>query len=375
MEKQIIENKVHNKEPEGSKKVKPVSTVEFPRNSLLEALKVPQTIWDQGAGLPLQLIDIAKKLNNSPTSSTFRSLIRSSQRYGLTNGTFTQDLSRTISLTTLGQSIVAPTPNDDVNALKRNALETPSLFQNVLESLNAKILPQEDIFKNMLIRDYKLNKDDAEAGYLVLMKNLKELSLIDDFQGKTYIRLDRLSSETVRPQGPSYVKEEQVPAAIEKDAKPVIPGIPAEGSLEIKKPKVFISHSKNKKILDQIKQMLEFGNFDFVIAEEKETTAVPLSDKVFGLMWNCNCAIINISADEEKKSENSFSINENVLAELWGSYLHYMKRVILVIDRRLKDKLPSIMQGLTAIFYEGDELSWSDGMRLQKSLSEFRSQL
>jgi hypothetical protein len=102
---------------------------------------------------------------------------------------------------------------------------------------------------------------------------------------------------------------------------------------------------------------------------------IPLPDKVFNLMWECNCAIINVSADTEKKQGDVFGINENVIAELWGAFLHYKKRVILVIDSRLKDKLPSMMQGLTAIFYEGDKLAWDDGIRLQKALDEFRNQL
>ena len=60
--------------------------------------------------------------------------------------------------------------------------------------------------------------------------------------------------------------------------------------------------------------------------------------------------IINISADAEKKQGETFGINENVIAELWGAYLHYKKRVILVIDKRLKERMPSILEGLTAIF-------------------------
>ena len=121
--------------------------------------------------------------------------------------------------------------------------------------------------------------------------------------------------------------------------------------------------------------MLSFGNFKYEIAEERETTAIPLPDKVFGLMLKCNCAIINISADEEKRQGETYGMNENVLIEIGGAFLHYEKRVILVIDKKLKDLLPSILQGLTAIFYEGDELSWNDGMRLQKALTEFRSTL
>jgi predicted nucleotide-binding protein len=179
---------------------------------------------------------------------------------------------------------------------------------------------------------------------------------------------------------------------------PIAPPEPAED--EVKVLRVFISHCQSKNILRQVRQMLDYGKVEMVIAEEKETAGVPLSDKAFDLMWECNSAIINISPDAEKKQEKrhekkkqekklekkqekiqekkqevTLGINENVLAELWGAYLHYKKRVILVIDKRLKDKLPSIMQGLITIFYERNQLSWTDGMRLQNALNEFRNQL
>jgi len=343
----------------------------FPRNSLNEALRVPQVIWEKNAGNPFPLLDIASKLEHSPTSSTFRELVRSSQRYGLTNETFTQELTKTISLTSVGNSIVAPTPDEDTNALKRKALETPDVFQKVLASLNGKIIPPPDVFKNMLIRNYHLDKADAEACNQILMQNINELGLSEDIQGKIYLRLDRLgvfakaAAEIVgkKEEGTLEVLEKE---KLEKQPLPVV---------QEKVPWVFISHSKNKKILDQIRQMLSFGNFKYEIAEERETTAIPLSDKVFGLMLKCNCAIINISADEEKRQGETYGMNENVLIEIGGAFLHYEKRVILVIDKKLKDLLPSILQGLTAIFYEGDVLSWDDGMRLQKALTEFRSKL
>ena len=341
--------------------------IAFPRNSLTEALKVPQVIWDKSAGNPFPLLDIASKLEYSPTSSGFRELIRSSQRYGLTNETFTQDLTKTISLTPLGNSIVAPTPDEDVNALKRRALETPDIFQKVFASLNGKIIPPLDSFKNMLIRNYHLDKSDAEACYEILVQNINELGLSEDIQGKVYLRLDRLGASE-KGEEEKGVHETEEKEKLEKERQP--PTI-AQGKV----PWVFISHSKNKKILDQIKQMLSFGTFKYEIAEERETIAIPLSDKVFGLMQKCNCAIINISADEEKRQGETYGINENVLIEIGGAFLHYDKRVILVIDKKLKDRLPSILQGLTAIFYEGDELSWNDGMRLQKALTEFRSTL
>jgi predicted nucleotide-binding protein len=344
----------------------------FPRNSLNEALRVPQVIWEKNAGNPFPLLDIASKLGHSPTSSSFRELVRSSQRYGLTNESFTQELTKAISLTPLGNSTVAPTPDENTSALKRKALETPDIFQKVLASLNGKIIPPPDVVKNMLIRNYHLDKADAEACYEILMQNINELELSEDIQGKIYLRLDRLGAFTKTPTEVGGEKEEGPIETSEKEklAKKEALPIPQE-----KVPWVFISHSKNKKILDQIRQMLSFGNFKYEIAEERETTAIPLSDKVFGLMLKCNCAIMNISADEEKRQGETYGINENVLIEIGGAFLHYEKRVILVIDKKLKDHLPSIIQGLTAIFYEGDELSWNDGMRLQKALTEFRSRL
>src|SRR5207247_3318663 len=82
-------------------------------------------------------------------------------------------------------------------------------------------------------------------------------------------------------------------------------------------PTVFVSHSKNKRILTQIKEILDFGQFDHRIAVETETTAIPIPDKVFGLMRECNCAIINVSADEtEKGDDGAYGVNPNVLTEI-----------------------------------------------------------
>ena len=359
-------------EEKGKRGRKP-GAIPFPRNSLTEALKVPQVIWENNAGNPFPLLDIASKLDRSPTSSGFVEVIRSSQRYGLTNESFTQDLTKTISLTPLGSSIVAPTPEDDFNTTKRRALETPEIFQKVLSSLNGKIIPPADMFQNMLIRNYHLDKSDADFCYRIIVQNIEELGVSEEIQGKVYLRIDKLGSFIKTPIESKIPEERAVTGEPEEKKFAEEKQIPCPPPQKV--PWVFISHSKNKKILEQIKQVLSFGNFNYEIAEERETTAIPLSDKVFGEMKKCNCAIINISADEEKKQGETYGINENVLIEIGGAFLHYEKRVILIIDKKLKEILPSILQGITAIFYEGNELSWNDGMRLQKALTEFRGTL
>jgi hypothetical protein len=367
-EKENIDEKAKVKASDESKS----KVFKFPRNSLNTALRVPEIIWEENAGEPFSLFDIASKLGSTPTSGSFRDIITSSVRYGLTNeGISTKDFTKTISLTPLGKSIVAPTPDENVNSLKRKALETPEIFQKALNLLNAKIIPEATVFKNMLIRNFNMDKQDAESCHQVLMENINELGATENFQGKVYLRLDKVGAaeKTI-----VKLKESEPDEDLETQKDTNIETHPAP-PCQTKFPWVFISHSKNKKILDQIKQVLAFGTFKYEIAEDRETLAIPLSDKVFSLMRKCNCAIINISADEEKKQGETYGINENVLIEIGGSFLHYDKRVILVIDRKFKDVLPSILQGLTAIFYEGDALSWEDGMRLQKALTAFRSTL
>ena len=88
-------------------------------------------------------------------------------------------------------------------------------------------------------------------------------------------------------------------------------------------------------------------------------------------MRECNCAIINVSADKKEKLQDEiYKINENVLIEIGASFLAYNQKVILLVDKRIE--LPSNLQGLYRCEYEGDELSWETAMKLQRALKEFR---
>jgi len=338
----------------------------FPRNSLKDSIRVPKVIWEKNGGNPMAILDIAKQLGYSPSSSTFGELLRSASRYGLTSGSWQQDFSKTISLTPNGESIVAATPADDLNSLKRSALEMSRPFQKLNETYNGKIIPTKELLINSLMRDFGLQKGDAEACYKVFIKNVEELLIYDDIHGKRYLRVDKLSSVSeLAPQDTEMVEQEEEHDLDIQTTKELSVDEPEEWNA-----KVFVSHSKNPRILDQIKRMLKIGNLDYEVAEESKTTAIPIPEKIFGIMRNCNCAVINVSADEqEKQSDGNFGINQNVLIEIGAAFLAYDQRVILLVDKRLK--LPSNLQGLYRSDYEGDELSWDTGMNLQEALSNF----
>jgi hypothetical protein len=61
--------------------------------------------------------------------------------------------------------------------------------------------------------------------------------------------------------------------------------------------KVFITHGKNKKVLDQIKEIVSYGNYQPVIAQENETIAKPVPEKVMDDMRACSAAVIHVGSE------------------------------------------------------------------------------
>jgi hypothetical protein len=45
--------------------------------------------------------------------------------------------------------------------------------------------------------------------------------------------------------------------------------------------RIFIAHGKNKTLVEQVQTMLALGSFESEVAEDEETTAIPVPEKVF----------------------------------------------------------------------------------------------
>lgn len=197
----------------------------------------------------------------------------------------------------------------------------------------------------------------------------------------TRLDLDRSSLKGVIDAGPSMpplagLTDEEEPDAPPADSPPADePPASHEPSPSPATPPqrltAFIAHGRNMDIVDQVQTMLELADVGSEVAEEEETTAIPVPDKVFNAMKRCNAAIICVSAEESADgTEGGYSINENVLIEIGAAFVLYDRRVVLLWDKRLA--VPSNLQGLYRCEYEGDELSWSAGMKLMKAIQGFK---
>ena len=139
--------------------------------------------------------------------------------------------------------------------------------------------------------------------------------------------------------------------------------------------RVFITHGRNLKILDQVKQIVTFGKFVPVVAMEHETLAKPVPQKVMDEMRTCDSAVIHVSAEQTVTDTDGNEvpwINENVLIEIGAAMALYGDRFILLVEEGIR--LPSNLQGLYECRYQGSDLDMPATMKLLEAFNEFGTQ-
>lgn len=160
-------------------------------------------------------------------------------------------------------------------------------------------------------------------------------------------------------------EEESAGASFDKIRKPETG--PERGN------RVFITHGKNKKILDQVKELVAFGKFEPVVAQERETAAKPVPDKVMDEMRACQAAVIHVGSEGsllDSSGRQIPQINGNVLIEIGAAMALYGRNFILLVEEGVE--LPSNLQGLYECRYSGDELNMPATMKLLKAFNEFK---
>ena len=136
--------------------------------------------------------------------------------------------------------------------------------------------------------------------------------------------------------------------------------------------RVFLTHGKNRTILDQVKDIVTFGQREPVVAMEHETAAKPVPLKVMDEMRTCGAAVIHVDIESfliDSEGNEVPKINENVLIEIGAAMALYGDRFVLLVEEGVS--LPSNLQGLYECRYEGDELNGPATMKLLRAFNEF----
>lgn len=365
------------------KKATRYSQNQFPRYSLEKALKIPHALKENFAGKPTDPINLAPACNYSPQSSMWRYLTGASVAYGLTVGASN---SKEIGLTTLGERLVAPLKEGDDTIALREAAMFPSVLNEFYNKYNQNKFPKENIAKNVL-NSMGVPSDRLNDAYNIIKENSSFANIIQSISGGDYVNIDSVIASSSRSHNTennvdgemseSSDQESELPSELltrmaitspDRNPDSRTPNPPTN-------PRVYISHGKNKNMLNQLKELLSYGQLEPVISVEREATAIPVPQKVFDEMRTCVACIIHIDI-EELLNENGISthmLNENVLIEIGAALAFYGKNVVLLCKKGVS--LPSNLQGLYKCEYEGDQLDYNSTIKLLKTMQELRKSM
>lgn len=348
---------------------------DFPQTTLQQAQKIASALVDNFAGDSGSPPDVALALGISPTSSGWQSLAGASIAYGLTEGGVNANV---MKLTMLGRRLVAPEAEGEDVVARREAILKPRILREFFEKYRRAKLPNETIAANVL-RSLGLPADRAETSLEIIKINGSYAGIIRETPTGPFINLDSpgvpspVATSDLSDLSNTSQSEDMPPTLADSVGTTATERAPAAKVFDTKTNRVFISHGKKRAIVTQIKELLSFGSFEPVVSVERESTAIPVPEKVFEDMRSCGAGVLHVGAEGkylDKEGNEHTKLNDNVLIEIGAAMALYGKRVILLVEKGVD--LPSNLQGLYRCEFEGDKLDYDSTMKLLKTFSQFR---
>ena len=138
--------------------------------------------------------------------------------------------------------------------------------------------------------------------------------------------------------------------------------------------RVFVTHGKNRDLVEPIKKLLEYGELTPVVSIDRHSVSKPVPEKVMDDMRLCGAAIIHVDVDRklvDDKGEEHVLLNPNVLIEIGAAMAFYGRRFILLVRDGVK--LPSNLQGLYEVRYAGETLDATATIKLLEAIKDIKN--
>jgi predicted nucleotide-binding protein len=352
-----------------------VSQSDVPRYSIQEASRVAQAIADNFASAPTKPLLLAAALDLNLNSSHFRMLVGASTAYGLTSGAWNSD---TVYLTDLGRRFAGGSSDSTKVAALREGLLKPRVVGAFLNRYNNARVPNEKIALSVL-GELGVAPDSGAHTLKLIIEGATELGLLREIKGAKYVDIDAASSSVVITTDSSEVqalgenRDDDGSAKLVPTSQAAPTATTETARQNVVNNRVFITHGKNVEIVNQLKELLTFGNLIPIVAAEHETISIPVPEKVMDETRTCSAGIIHVGKEikllDQGGKEHVF-LNQNVLIEIGAAMALYRRRFILLVERGAA--LPSNLQGLYEVRYEGSRLDYQATMKLLKAFNEFR---
>ena len=361
---------------------------DVPSASLDEALRVPQAIFDHYAGKPTGPLQLAKALNVDPKGSQIRVLTGAAIAFGLIEG---GAQAAAISVTDLARRIVRPKAEGADLDAKREAVLKPRIFGEFLRQYDGNVFPRQDIALNVL-EDFGVPRDKTEDVLARIDTSARSVGFLEEIRGKNYVTLQGTANalpnqeesqfEAAQIDSPAEEQSADLPAhdVPQRNVVPP-PAIQPKGAAltaaiadDQRRRKVFITHGKNRELVEPIRKLLEYGELESVISVDRQSVSKPVPEKVMDDMRVSGAAIIHVDADRtivDKDGAEHVVLNPNVLIEIGAAMAFYGRRFILLVRDGVK--LPSNLQGLYEVRYSGDTLDAVATIKLLEAIKDIKN--
>lgn len=369
--------------PEATAKRTYLKQSDVPAASLDEALRVPAAILEHYAGKPTSPLYLAKALNVDPKGSQMKVLTGAAIAFGLIEG---GAQAANITITDLSRTILRPKSEDADISGKREAILKPRVFGDFLRNYDGHPFPREDIALNVL-EDMGVPRGKAAEVLHRIDESARSVGYIEEIKNKPYVSLQGAGSSVITTPAAEDNKSSVVedPPTSPEPAKPRHPQPPAlsggrSSTLaaaivdDQRRKRVFITHGKNRDLVDPVKKLLEYGELEPVISVERQSVSKPVPEKVMDDMRSCGAAIIHVDADRtitDDESTEHVLLNPNVLIEIGAAMAFYGRRFILLVRDGVK--LPSNLQGLYEVRYSGDILDAGATIKLLEAIKDIKN--
>ncbi len=307
-----------------------------------------------------------------PNAGRFRLLSGAAIAYGVTLG---GPNAPEIAITPLGMRIMRPTKEGDDLLARREALLKPRVIGEFLQKYNNAPLPRADIAVNVLL-EMGVPNDRADEVLDFIVQGAESVGVLKEIKGKKYVDLSGIPEPAL-----SATQEHDDVAGADTEDVDETPLVRAPVLTETRtspagpqERRVFITHGKNKALIDPIKKLLGFGELEPMVSVEKTSVSQPVPDKVMGEMRSCGAAIIHVDAERElidKDASQHVVLNPNVLIEIGAAMALFGRRFILLVREGVK--LPSNLQGLFEVRYTGDSLDGDATIKLLEAINDIKN--
>jgi predicted nucleotide-binding protein len=354
---------------------------DVPLTSLDEALRIPTAIVEHYAGKSTPPLHVAKALNIDPGGTQLKVLSGGAIAFGLIEG---GAQASAISITELARRILRPTEEDGDLQARREAVLRPRIFSEFLRQYDGHSFPREDLALNVLEEKGVPRNKTAEV-LSRIHASAELVGFITEIKGKKYVTLQGSGSGTPQaenevgrteqePQEGSLSKVKYLQTTSREEPRRTTTTLAAAIVDDERRRKVFITHGKNRDLVEPIKKLLEFGEMTPVVSVERQSVSKPVPEKVMGDMRSCGAAIIHVDADQSIRDASGSEhvlLNPNVLIEVGAAMAFYGRRFILLVREGVK--LPSNLQGLYEVRYAGETLDANSTIKLLEAIKDIKN--